>query len=82
MISEEKYRALTTWLAEKILDVSEEADCEPAVLMQSCMWVIGYLLKRSFPKGMRRAVRGGLQAAYRAALAGDVPDFDEPKQVH
>jgi hypothetical protein len=27
----ERYRALTTWLAEKILDVSEEADCEPAV---------------------------------------------------
>ena len=51
-------------------------------LMQSCMWVIGYLLKRSIPKDRRPACKLAIRAAYQAALAGDVPDFDEPKHVH
>jgi hypothetical protein len=72
---EEQQYALATWLADKIFEVSEEADCDPAVLMQSCVWVIGYLLKHSVPPDMRKAVHEQLTKK----LWSEMSDSAEPK---
>jgi hypothetical protein len=55
-MKEEEHYALATWLADKIFTVADEADCDPAVLMQSCIWVLGHLLNHAVPPDMRKAV--------------------------
>jgi hypothetical protein len=69
-MTEEEHYELATWLADKIFEASDEADCDPAVLMQACIWVLGYLLRAMVPPGhAKRCAR----AAYQEALDRDVP---------
>jgi hypothetical protein len=60
MTTEEEHYALATWLADKIFETADEADCDPAVLMQSCIWVLGYLLRAMVPPDMRKDVHAQL----------------------
>jgi hypothetical protein len=43
-------------LANTIIDLCEEAECDPPALVQACIWVLGCLLKRAVPPDMKRAV--------------------------
>jgi hypothetical protein len=55
-MTEEEHYELASRLADKIFTVADEADCDPAVLMQSCIRVLGYLLRAMVPPDMRKDV--------------------------
>jgi hypothetical protein len=77
-MTEEEHYELATRLADKIFEISDEADCDPAVLMQSCIWVLGHLLRATVPPDMRKDVHAQLTKK----LWTEMSRSAEPEQVH